>query len=571
MKLGLAVRLAIPIALIGIAAAALTGYYGYTASREQLTAAAEQRLLTATRVLARQLAVGLADTAADVKLIADHPLAARLLEYSDAELAGSAGAGTAQLFEGLLATHPEYFQVRLIDAGRHGLERVRVDRSAQGAVRVATAELQEKGHYPYVFEVLALPRGAVYVSRASINHEVGAYAGLDKPSLQMAAPVIDALGRTRGVVVVNVDLERLFQQLAADLPPGLRLFLANGEGDFLIHPDREQAFAFDRGRRALVQQDFPATAALLAEAGQQELVTRSPAVAASAELDAEVAAFVRLPATGLRLEEDFLIGLAQPLSAVLADSDELGRMNLRLGLLVGALAALAALLLARALSRPLQQIVESLRAFRADAPQEQSLPVQRSDEIGRLARSVGELQRQIRLQFEALAEQRRALDQLASHDSLTGLLNRRVFLDRLEHALARAQRANGRLALLFIDLDGFKAINDAYGHAAGDALLQALAQRLREQVRAEDTVARLGGDEFVILLDHLDDEAGLQTVLDKVRAALALPVEWEGGPLRAGASIGIGRYPDDGASAVALLAAADQAMYRAKAASRRGP
>jgi diguanylate cyclase (GGDEF)-like protein len=561
MRLGLAARLALPMALIGIAAAGLTGYYGYAASRQQLTAGAEQRLLTATRVLARQLVVGLQSTAADVRLIAEHPLAPALLAHSDVELAGAAGAGTAQIFQGLLATRPAYFQVRLIDAERHGLERIRVDRTEGASQRVLGDDLQEKGHYPYVYEVLGLPRGAVHVSRASVNHEVGALAGLDKPSLQMAAPVVDAAGRTRGLVVVNVDLEGLFRQLAADLPPGLGLYLVNGEGDYLIHPDRELAFAFDRGRRAQVQQQFAEAAELLRQGPRSELVTRS---------GGDVAAFVRLPPTGLQLAEDFLIGLAQPLDAVLEDSRALGLMNLRLAVLVGALSVLAALLLARALIRPLQQIVESLRAFHPETPQAQVLPLARSDEIGHLARSVNVLQEQIRHQFDALAEQRRALDQLASHDSLTGLLNRRVFLDRLEHALARAQRSGERLALLFIDLDGFKAINDRHGHAAGDALLQTLAQRLREQVRAEDTVARLGGDEFVVLIDHLDDEAGLQTVLAKLRAAVAEPVPWAGGTLQGAASIGVARYPQDGGSAMALLAAADEAMYRAKAGAHRG-
>lgn len=564
--LGIAWRLGLALAGVGVLAAALTGYYGYVASRAMLVAGAEERLLTATRVLVRQLAIGLNGSARDVRMLADHPQAARLLARADPRVQEFNENNVALLFERILATHPEYFQMRIIDATDHGLERIRVDRDERGLMRVSGDDLQEKGHYPYVFETLRLPAGEVYVSRPVINHEVGAHAGLGKPSLQVAAPVHDANGVARGVVVINLDLNGLFAQLAADLPAGLQLYLTNEVGDFLIHPDPQQAFAFDRGQAARLQDAFPAAASMV-EPGpgrKNELVTTAAPGVAQAPV---VAAFMRQPPSELRREDEFILGLAQPLAVVLKDSEQLGAVSVRIVIGFSALAILVAALLARALVRPLAQIVDAVQRFAEGRPGGQ-LPRARGDEIGLLARSIETMQQQIRAQFAKLELKQRELDRLASHDSLTGLHNRRFFLDRLDHALAHAKRVDGQLALLFIDLDNFKTINDELGHAAGDFVLRTLAQRLKHVVREVDTVARIGGDEFVVLLDEINDVDGLSVVAHKVLDALAQPVHRGERELVLGASIGASRYPVNGETATELIAAADQAMYRAKIGGR---
>jgi diguanylate cyclase (GGDEF)-like protein len=156
------------------------------------------------------------------------------------------------------------------------------------------------------------------------------------------------------------------------------------------------------------------------------------------------------------------------------------------------------------------------------------------------------------------------LEYLAHHDPLTGLPNRLLLLARLEHALIQARRPHCRVALLFVDLDRFKEVNDTLGHAAGDALLKAVAGRLRDQVRQQDTVARFGGDEFVVVLEDIADEAGINHVQEKIVRALARPLLIDGHELTMTASIGACVYPRDGRTAEALLKSADAAMYRAK-------
>jgi diguanylate cyclase (GGDEF)-like protein/PAS domain S-box-containing protein len=152
----------------------------------------------------------------------------------------------------------------------------------------------------------------------------------------------------------------------------------------------------------------------------------------------------------------------------------------------------------------------------------------------------------------------------AHYDHLTGLANRFTLHDRLETGIARARRQGTQLAVLFIDLDGFKAVNDTLGHERGDEVLVAMAQRLRGAIREQDTAARVGGDEFVALLFDLDDKAGAELAAQRIAEALRLSVPAPGGGLPLSACIGIALFPRDGLSGDELLGKADQAMYCGK-------
>jgi diguanylate cyclase (GGDEF)-like protein/PAS domain S-box-containing protein len=164
--------------------------------------------------------------------------------------------------------------------------------------------------------------------------------------------------------------------------------------------------------------------------------------------------------------------------------------------------------------------------------------------------------------------QEEQLRHLAHHDPLTGLPNRALLADRLKVALSQVERSGRRLAVCYLDLDGFKPINDSFGHATGDRLLVEIGQRLAASVRGGDTVARLGGDEFVLLLTELADEVECLTVLTRLLEAVARPVAVEGLVLNVTASVGVTLYPNDGVDADTLLRHADQALYAAKEAGR---
>jgi diguanylate cyclase (GGDEF)-like protein/PAS domain S-box-containing protein len=158
-----------------------------------------------------------------------------------------------------------------------------------------------------------------------------------------------------------------------------------------------------------------------------------------------------------------------------------------------------------------------------------------------------------------------SLDRMAYHDALTGIANRALLVERITQGLRAAGHRCDALALLFIDLDWFKVINDRWGHDAGDSVLVATAQRLQSVVREADTVARFGGDEFVIVLNESCGAAVLTTLLERVTAAIAEPIIWRGALLRIGASVGVAKYPEDGVDAHSLLQRADESMYCEKA------
>ncbi|WP_339412362.1 sensor domain-containing protein [Pseudomonas sp. EA_35y_Pfl2_R5] len=170
-------------------------------------------------------------------------------------------------------------------------------------------------------------------------------------------------------------------------------------------------------------------------------------------------------------------------------------------------------------------------------------------------------------QVAAAIERKRTqsrLEFLAQYDPLTELSNRTLFLDRLRSALQRAKRDSLRLAVLYLDMDNFKQINDTFGHSAGDLLLQEVARRLRQCVRESDTVGRLGGDEFAVIVDNIGRQEDATLVAEKIIAALSAPYLLEGHTLTSAPSLGIAMHPEHGQTELQLVRHADEAMYMAK-------
>lgn len=186
-------------------------------------------------------------------------------------------------------------------------------------------------------------------------------------------------------------------------------------------------------------------------------------------------------------------------------------------------------------------------------------------EIARLVTVNGRLQEKL----NEMAEREAEIRQLAYRDPLTGLPNRTLLMDRLNQELARAQRhSDTEVGLLFIDLDGFKQVNDRFGHALGDALLRRVAKRLLECTRSADTVCRYGGDEFLVILPDLEEPNAMQRAADKIRRRLAEPFWLQGHQITLSACVGSGLYPTEAADHTTLIQFADAAMYQDKRSAR---
>lgn len=573
-------KLSVLLACIGVLASGATGYYAYRANRTLLVNEAQRSLATSTELLGQRFAASIDDVAADALVLATMPSSAGVAQTDDGVGANVARERLAQVYSSFMVHHTEYLQVRLITRHHYGLELIRFDRDDDGIVRVEGGKLQEKGQFAYVFDTLGFAPGRIYTSPITVNHEYGAHGAEGKPTLRLGTPVADANGNVVGAVVIDVDLAGMLKRLQSDLPSDYQVYLANEWGDFLVHPDEAKTFGFDRGRRFLMQDSFSVTRPLFAQAqtqSQTQSQTQPPSQVQSEVLvnglvrphqaKGQVLAFVRRPFGGTDGNRFIVLGLAKPLDDVLAGAHQLGNRIVRMVLIFSALAVLLAILFARALTKPLHLLADAATHLFAEHAMH-PLPLKRTDEIGLLARCFDRLRREIKAQMDALHAKQRELAHLATHDVLTGLPNRMLFMQRLERALDEAPQRNHELAVLFIDLDRFKQINDQFGHAVGDQVLAVVALRLKRVLHAADMVARLGGDEFIVLLDGPHAGEAAPGVALRIIGSLNEPLVIDGHSMTVGASIGISQYPDDSGTAEELLLNADAAMYAGKSAGR---
>ena len=341
---------------------------------------------------------------------------------------------------------------------------------------------------------------------------------------------------------------------------------------------------------AVVFDDPGAATEALALIASTEAVAEAQVYTAEGELLAQW----QRPQTDLLSRVEMLLAdglLQQPISMpILHQGQEVGRVVLRghganmlrfllsglLGVLVcTALSAWSALYLSRRLldgiTGPLQQLAQVAHAARRERAFDRRVPPAHIAELDSLGNDFNALLDELESWQSHLQNENEALAHQASHDSLTNLPNRAYFEARLTRTLRSLNKTRDKAAVLFLDSDRFKGINDAYGHAAGDAVLVAVATRIRAQLREDDVVARLGGDEFAILLTPLHTIEDAQRIAEKIIASMLEAIELPGQvSVVTSLSIGIAVYPEHGASAQELLCAADSAMYQAKRLARGG-
>ena len=742
IKFGIGIKLGILLSVFGIFASGLTGYYTFNTTRDILSKKATQSMIASTQILGQRFSIMGQKVADDARFFAQTSLVQKAADNEqDTDLLTMT---LADQFRSLLSVHPEYFQVRLISAKHYGIELVRVDRDGNNIVIIEGRDLQEKQHYPYVYETLKLEKGQTYFSRIFINREKGAHAGYDQPTLQVATPVTGNDGIALGVIVINVELNSMFSLLKSDLAHEYQLYLSNQDGDYLIHPNKSRTFGFDFGRKFLLQDNFKSTA---------KIISKDAETVAVQGIDGEInktviGGFTRILYGEAKDNRFVIFGLTAPLDFILAETDDLYRNGSLIVLAFSLFAIILSTLLAKIFVRPLKQLVGSVQTF-SDKQQLTPVVVKSKDEIGMLARSIGKMQAHILLQLNNLNEQNEILNQeiaereqieryekfrshtlelltknepladilqaivsgveqlkpemlcsillldktgkhlvlgvapslpdfynteidgieiglgvgscgaaaftrerviveniqthpywsafktqaaqaglasswsqpvfsssgqllgtfaiyhreinlptdsdinvieqsarlasiaiehkqvedaikkLAFYDPLTHLPNRRLLLDRFKQAAASMAHSGKGAALLFIDLDKFKALNDSLGHDMGDRLLQQVAQRLSACVRESDTVSRLSGDEFVIILQNLGDEAIVtatqaELIGTKILTSLSQSYQLSSHSFNIYPSIGAILLDGTNRDANELLKQADLAMYQAK-------
>lgn len=335
------------------------------------------------------------------------------------------------------------------------------------------------------------------------------------------------IGRTGGFLLVSPQ-DRLF--VAAD-KPGMILSATPPAG---VNPLHDRAMAGYRG-----------TGITTNAAGEEEL-----------------SAIVSVPTPGW-----FLVARL-PTKEAFQSVEDVRHLVAAISATTLVVMAVLVTLLIRVILRPLSEAARRMHLMADGAIPLAPLPIQRRDEVGELALGFNYLLGKLREQEAALRESEARMAHMAHHDALTGLPNRAMFQELLRQAIARAERSGRPFALLYIDLNGFKPVNDTHGHGAGDEVLRQVARRLTGVLRSADTVARIGGDEFaVLLMEQEDARTASERVARKCGDAVSAPMEVDGVRVTVGLSVGIAVYPDDGLTARDLLIHADQAMYAVKRSS----
>lgn len=367
-----------------------------------------------------------------------------------------------------------------------------------------------------------------------------------RPVVAITQPVLRRSGGIDYILVGTIDLQR--PAFAGQLN-ALRghtegyLFILTADGTTLYHPDAGRVLTRDAGPGSLAQ-------AVLANAEgwrDDALDQGQPVLLAHKRLQ----------------KADWTLAMAMPVRDVFASMASLRLRGLAAASVVALVAGLLAWLTMRPLLAPLYRLYGQVRAFGRDEIDIEKFNSDKPDEFGHLSRAFYQVTRQ-----QQMAE--RNLQRLATTDALTGAHNRRMFDEFFPQALKRAIRSGQQIGLAVLDIDYFKAINDNFGHQAGDAVLVQFADRLRNAVRSTDTVARIAGDEFVIVFENLDAGHDVNVLGEKIVAAMKAPFEVNGRPLNVSASIGIALTTELPADVDKVMLAADQALYCVKAAGRNG-
>ena len=424
----------------------------------------------------------------------------------------------------LAASRRDYDQIRYLN--EQGVEQVRINfRNGLGEV-VPESRLQDKGGRYYFKETFALNEGNIFLSPMDLNIEHGRIEQPPRPMLRIGTPVFDTYRRKRGIVLINYNAQELLDTLlwTGTTAEGLSMLL-NCRGYWLLglDPDDEWGFMYPDRKDVSFANRFPAEWQRFNSGEQGQFLTENG-----------LYTFVRLhPLTHM---QKFSI-----------------RMNAKAvaSATAGAPSPYVWTLVSRVhpdvLNAPARMLKLKLFAFGG------ALFIIMVFGAWKLAMAIARRQ----VYQDQLVE-------AAMYDALTGLPNRKLFFDRLDSAMIAAERYERRLALVYIDLDGFKEVNDTKGHDAGDELLKRVSVLLTGAVRKSDTVSRLGGDEFAVILGQVTNVQDAALVGEKIVSELRAPIALSSGPVTIGASVGVAVFPEHGHSEEELVKKADQAMYVSK-------
>lgn len=417
-----------------------------------------------------------------------------------------------------------YDQIRYLDS--QGMERVRVNFNAGEPEAVPEKNRQNKSKRYYFTDTFELGENEVFVSPLDLNVEQGKVERPFKPMIRFGMPVFDRYKRKRGIVLLNYLAANLLDFIEAERADAHgTTMLVNADGYWLSHADKEKewGFMFEERSHLRLSDVYPVEWQMIQELRKGQMHTENG---------------LYTFATIYPLQEGYRSssGSGEAYKPSVKDLDP----KEYLWVLVSHIPSNVMNAYTRRMMSRLFMIAAGLFILISYGAWQLALAVTR--------RRISQAQ----------------LVQMATTDPLTGLPNRKLFFDRLEECITHVTRHRRKLGLLYIDLDGFKGVNDTMGHSAGDELLIKVGEVLEKNLRKSDVVARLGGDEFAVILFEIDELESARLVGDKVVATLSQPFKLKAGTARIGASVGAVVFPDHENSSEALVKHADASMYKAK-------
>ncbi|WP_163353173.1 sensor domain-containing diguanylate cyclase [Desulfovibrio sp. JC010] len=427
-------------------------------------------------------------------------------------------------FYNFLFCKKKYNHVVFLD--KSGKEKVRVNYNKGDPWVVFEGKLQDKSRRYYFEDSIALDEREVFISPLDLNIERGHVEKPFKPMIRFGTPIFDAEGNKDGVLIFNYLAEDLFERISGiDASSASVKMMLNSKGYWLIGPDRESEWGFMLPERKDVSftNAYPQEWKRILKDKQGQFCTDNGLFTFTTIHPLREGYRSSTGAAGPYLPSRMMVSSAgyfwvlvshMPEAVISRGSSQLLSGMLMLGAILFVVVAAGALAVAMALTRR-------------------------------------------RIYQERLIN-------MAMHDSLTGLPNRKLFFDRLETMIREAERYGRAFALVYIDLNGFKKINDNLGHTAGDELLIIVSRLLEKSLRKSDTVARLGGDEFAVLLPEVGTPARLKEVCSKIYGELSVPVKLGQKSVQISLSAGAALFPLHGGDAGTLVKLADSAMYSAK-------
>ncbi|WP_028581902.1 sensor domain-containing diguanylate cyclase [Desulfogranum japonicum] len=430
----------------------------------------------------------------------------------------------AEYFQ-LTLSKTKYDQVRFLD--QMGMEKIRVNYNNGRPFVVSANDLQNKSQRHYFTETIQLQPGDIYISQLDLNMEKGVVEKPYNPIIRISTPIFDDLGMCQGCIVINFRASLMLNDLAQySTINKSQSILLDREGYYILSPDKTEEWG-----------------AQLATRRQKKFLNSFP----------EVWEVILQGNTGNLITASGLFTFS-PLYPFQNHSHQ--AINISLS--------------------KLEHVKEKIKGEHGWILINRIPPEHLNTFLKNLLNKIGLVSTVIALFIVpgtwilagAIIKRRafqKELLNLALHDPLTGLPNRRLFYTRLQEGIAHAQRFHRKLALLYIDLDGFKEINDTLGHEAGDELLVKISALLAENLRMSDTVARLGGDEFACILQEVNAKEGAFQAARNLQANIVQPLAIASGIVDIGASIGIAVYPDHASDVDPLVQLADAAMYISKA------